>query len=136
SQAPAAEEKESRPASTRPPSPQQQPAQAQPAGTVGRSERADGAMLKASPLARRMAEEHNIDLSQVTGTGPGGRIVRDDIEDFLEQRQAAPQPAQPASAPSPQPAPVAQVAMPPDSEATPLSRVQAIIARRLSESKQ
>ena len=93
-------------------------------------------MLKASPLARRKAEEHNIDLSQITGTGPAGRIVRDDIEDFLEQRQAAPQPAQPAVAPSPQPAPVAQVAMPPDSEAIPLSRVQTIIARRLTESKQ
>src|SRR6266581_6027390 len=46
--------------------------------------------VKASPLARRMAQEHNIDLHQVQGTGPGGRIVRDDIEDYLEQ--AAPTP--------------------------------------------
>src|SRR5215472_16847568 len=45
----------------------------------------EGSKIKASPLARRMAEEHNIDLSQVKGTGPGGRIVRDDIEDVLEQ---------------------------------------------------
>ena len=48
--------------------------------------------IKASPLARRMAGEQNIDLSQVQGTGPGGRIVRDDIEDVLEQRSASPAP--------------------------------------------
>src|SRR5260221_12249974 len=40
--------------------------------------------IKASPLARRIAEEHDIDLSRVQGTGPGGRIVRDDIEDALQ----------------------------------------------------
>src|SRR5712692_3250060 len=64
----------------------------------------DGAAVKASPLARRMAEEHSIDLRQVQATGPGGRVVRDDIEDFLEQRGApsaahAPAPAAPPSAP-------------------------------------
>src|SRR5205807_1695076 len=39
----------------------------------------NGIFIKVSPLARRMAEEHGIDLLQVKGTGPGGRIVRDDI---------------------------------------------------------
>ncbi|HEY6408900.1 MAG TPA: biotin/lipoyl-containing protein, partial [Ktedonobacteraceae bacterium] len=48
-----------------------------------------GKAIKASPLALRMAEEHNIDLRQMQGTGPGGRIVRDDIEDVLEQREAS-----------------------------------------------
>src|SRR5258708_24825368 len=47
----------------------------------------DGAMIKASPLARRMAEEYGIDLYQIKGSGPGGRIMRDDIEDFREQKQ-------------------------------------------------
>src|SRR3989441_1359926 len=89
--------------------------------------------VKASPLARRMAEEHSIDLSQVQGTGPGGRIVRDDIEDVLEQR-GAPQPAAP---PQPAPAPAAPPsAPPPDAEFVKLSRVQMLIARRLTESKQ
>jgi len=104
----------------------------------------DGATIKASPLARRMAEEHNIDLRQVQGTGPGGRIVRDDIEDVLEQRAApaAPQPAtiaapaapppQPVAAPPAAPAPPA----PPDAELVKLSRVQQLIARRLTEAKQ
>ena len=98
--------------------------------------------IKASPLARRIAEEHSIDLSQVQGTGPGGRIVRDDIEDFLEQRAApsapaAPAPAsQPAAPPQAIPAPAAPLSAPPETEVVKLSRVQMLIARRLSESKQ
>jgi pyruvate dehydrogenase E2 component (dihydrolipoamide acetyltransferase) len=100
----------------------------------------EGRTIKASPLARRMAEEHNIDLSEIRGTGPGGRIVRDDIEDFLEQqRRAAPVSAAPGPRPEapPQEAPtvVAQVSMPPESEVVPLSRVQTLVANRLSESK-
>src|SRR6266566_4887114 len=97
---------------------------------------------KASPLARRMAEEHSIDLNQISGTGPGGRIVRDDIEDVLGQRGA---PAAPAPAAAPKPAAPPQAvpaaaappsAPPPDAELVKLSRVQMIIARRLTESKQ
>ena len=49
--------------------------------------------FKVSPLARRMAEEHNINLSELHGTGPGGRIVRDDIEDYLEQHETSHQPS-------------------------------------------
>jgi pyruvate dehydrogenase E2 component (dihydrolipoamide acetyltransferase) len=92
-----------------------------------------GKAIKASPLARRMAEEHSIDLSQVQGTGPGGRIVRDDIEDVLEQRGASPAPA-PTSA-TPTLSDSASTA-PSDTELVKLSRVQLLIARRLTESKQ
>jgi pyruvate dehydrogenase E2 component (dihydrolipoamide acetyltransferase) len=92
----------------------------------------DGRSIKASPLARRMAEEHNIDLDKIQGTGPGGRIVRDDIEDFLEQRPAA----GPAAPSSEAPAVPAQVGIPQDAEIGQLSRMQASIARRLAESKQ
>jgi len=92
-----------------------------------------GKAIKASPLARRMAEEQNIDLSQVQGTGPGGRIVRDDIEDVLEQRSASPAPAPTPPAP-PQTALVSPA--PADAELVKLSRVQLLIARRLTESKQ
>jgi pyruvate dehydrogenase E2 component (dihydrolipoamide acetyltransferase) len=98
-------------------------------------------VVKASPLARRMAEEHGIDLRQVQGSGPDGRIVRDDIEDVLEQRITAP--AGPAIAPqaavSPQtvPVPVALPGVPSqEAEIVKLSRVQSLIARRLTESKQ
>src|SRR5690242_20649435 len=57
-----------------------------------------------SPLVRKMAREHNIDLSRITGTGSGGRITKQDIESYLAQ-QAQPAPARPAAAPpAPQPA--------------------------------
>ncbi|GAC1344288.1 MAG: pyruvate dehydrogenase complex dihydrolipoamide acetyltransferase [Ktedonobacteraceae bacterium] len=104
----------------------------------------DGRSVKASPLARRLAEEHNIDLSQIQGTGPNGRIVRDDIEDVLEQKTStnnAPAPSTPPAAPTqtpPQQVPAAAAPTPasPEVEVVPLSRVQGIIARRLTESKQ
>jgi pyruvate dehydrogenase E2 component (dihydrolipoamide acetyltransferase) len=102
-------------------------------------ESSDGSLIKASPLARRMAQEHNIDLRQVHGTGPGGRIVRDDIEDILEQQRTTPAPAaaqpQVPSEESPVPSST-EVTAAPDEEVSTLSRVQMIIARRLTESKQ
>src|SRR5437879_2693677 len=76
------------------------------ASTVSTSEvstTAEG-RVKASPLARRIAEEHGIDLGQIKGTGPSGRIVRDDLEDYLSQQRAttpvasAAAPAQPTQA--------------------------------------
>lgn len=99
-------------------------------------EEADGArageqpFVKASPIARRMAEEHHLDLSQLQGTGPGGRVVRDDIEDFLQQQRAG-TPTTAEVAPTQQPIPAAQAG-----ESVPLSRMQATIARRLTEAKQ
>jgi pyruvate dehydrogenase E2 component (dihydrolipoamide acetyltransferase) len=114
--------------------------------SVDKGEQGDGRVLKASPLARRIAQEQGIDLSSLQGTGPGGRIVRDDVEDYLEQRTTNAATATPAPPTAPAPQQVAQQAaaapgtqpgaLPPDSEAVPLSRVQSIIARRLTESKQ
>jgi pyruvate dehydrogenase E2 component (dihydrolipoamide acetyltransferase) len=125
------------PAPVESPSEAETSAQSKEPATIESGER--GA-IKASPLARRMAEEHDIDLSRVQGTGPGGRIVRDDIEDALEQRGA---PAAPAAAPKPTtppeqvPVPAAPPgAPPPETEIVKLSRVQLLIARRLAESKQ
>jgi len=110
------------------------------AGTSSQTVQTNGekGAVKASPLARRIAEEHSIDLRQVQGTGPGGRIVRDDVEDFLDQQrtqpaasaQAAPAPTQAA-----QPSGAAQAVQPGD-EARNISSMQKTIARRLAESKQ
>ena len=81
----------------------------------GRSvERAPGERLRASPLVKRLAEEHGIDLSQVAGSGPGGRIIKNDINDFITG--AKPIPSAPASA---APATNGQVAAPATSAATP-----------------
>jgi 2-oxoglutarate dehydrogenase E2 component (dihydrolipoamide succinyltransferase) len=72
--------------------------------------------VRSSPLVRRLAKEKNIDLRQVSGTGLGGRITRDDILQFIEEHPAgapaAPKPAAPAaarpSAPAIVPAPARQ----------------------------
>ncbi|MCC6588285.1 MAG: 2-oxoglutarate dehydrogenase, E2 component, dihydrolipoamide succinyltransferase [Bryobacterales bacterium] len=67
-----------------------------------------------SPLVRRMAREHNIDLAKVRGTGAGGRITKQDVEAYIAGQQApAASPAYAAPAPvPPQPAPVAAPAAP------------------------
>lgn len=88
--------------------------------------------VKASPVARRLAEEKGVDLRLLTGTGPSGRITREDVEAHLAQRQAAPAPA--LAAPSVAPAPSAA----PASAATvrvELSRMRQAIARNTVQSK-
>ncbi|TMC20744.1 MAG: 2-oxo acid dehydrogenase subunit E2 [Chloroflexi bacterium] len=101
----------------------------------------NGTRIKVSPLARRIAEEHGIDLRLVQGSGPSGRIIRDDLEDYLEKRHAAPAVAQPVAAPLPvtpvapaAPAPVE--AVPADVDVVALTTMQKTVARRLTESKQ
>ena len=105
----------------------------QPAATP----RAEGDRVKASPLARRLAQAQNIDLSSIQGSGPGGRIVRADIDAAVGKAPAA-APAQTATA-----APAAGHAVAPGvieqaipHEAIKLSNMRKTIARRLTESKQ
>ena len=62
--------------------------------------RTPGGFVPASPLARRLAEEAGIDLSQVEGTGPGGRILQEDVERAIAARREAPA-APAAAAPAP-----------------------------------
>jgi 2-oxoglutarate dehydrogenase E2 component (dihydrolipoamide succinyltransferase) len=79
-----------------PPTPQPEappPAPAPPPEPAGAAEAPAGPL---SPLVRRMAREHNIDLRQVKGTGAGGRISKQDVEAYLAQRQAAPAPPPPS----------------------------------------
>src|SRR6185437_4788429 len=65
------------------PQPAQQPQQVVsfPSGDRGQ----DGERLRSSPLVRRMARENNVDLNQVPGTGLGGRISKNDIQNFIQQ---------------------------------------------------
>ncbi|WP_420148918.1 pyruvate dehydrogenase complex dihydrolipoamide acetyltransferase [Spirosoma sp.] len=98
--------------------------------------------LKASPLAKRIAEDKGINLAQVKGTGPEGRIVKSDVESFTPGAAPAAKPAapQPAAAPAPAPAatsaPAPQPAPAPagEYEDVPVSQMRKTIARRLSES--
>lgn len=100
----------------------------------------DGARIKASPLARRMASEGGLDLTSLRGSGPEGRIVKRDVEAALEGKAPAapakaPAPAEraPDRAPAPKPAPAPVEGD--GYEALPISQMRKTIARRLSESK-
>ena len=99
----------------------------------------NGERIIASPLAKRIAADKGIDLAQVTGTGPNGRIVKEDVEGFTSgATAAAPAPTAAASAPTPAPAPsptpIIEGGAPFAEEK--LSNVRKVIARRLTESKQ
>ncbi|MEA3058810.1 MAG: hypothetical protein QOE50_222 [Sphingomonadales bacterium] len=101
--------------------------------------RAEGERVKASPLARRLAQAQNVDLSNIQGSGPGGRIVRADVDAAVGKAPAAPPAAQPAAA---GPALATHLVMPgPMEQAIPheeikLSNIRKTIARRLTEAKQ
>lgn len=91
--------------------------------------------VKATPVARRLAEEKNIDLRRVTGSGPDGRITKADVEAFAAVSPAAPpQPAAVAKA-VPTPAPSELPAAGPESEEVALTRLRSAIGRRMVESK-
>jgi pyruvate dehydrogenase E2 component (dihydrolipoamide acetyltransferase) len=129
--------------------PAQQQPQAQqhvvsfPAGDRGQ----DGERLRSSPLVRRMARENNVDLSQVPGTGLGGRISKSDIQSFIQQHgqgggrpqmvSAPPQQARAAQQPQQtqtQPVPVPQIQTVPG-EVVPMTPMRKKIAERMVESK-
>jgi pyruvate dehydrogenase E2 component (dihydrolipoamide acetyltransferase) len=112
---------------------------AQPVTLPANGARASGERLRASPLVKRLAAEHGIDLSQVAGTGPGGRIVKDDIASLLTGAPARPAaaPAEEAPAAAPAPAPVAAPAPAgrPAGTVRDLSRIRRTTGKRMLESK-
>ncbi len=100
---------------------------------------ASGKRVVASPLAKRIAADKGIDLALVKGTGPNGRIVKEDVEGFTPGAAApvtapATIAAAPVPAPTQTPAPAIEGGAPFAEEK--LSGVRKVIARRLTESKQ
>ena len=106
------------------------------------AEAAHGERLRSSPLVRKIAKEHQLDLRQVPGTGSSGRITKDDVLQYIDKggakvvapAAAAPSPAAPPPAPKPAGAP-APVAGPQPGELVPLTRMRSIIAQRMVDSK-
>jgi pyruvate dehydrogenase E2 component (dihydrolipoamide acetyltransferase) len=117
--------------------PEQKSAKASP---EPRRERPDDDRVRISPLARRLAEEKGIDLGQLEGSGPGGRIVQRDIEAALSgaapQQGSATPSAQARSTPgASSPGLAARVASG-QKQVIPLTKMRATIAQRLQQSKQ
>jgi pyruvate dehydrogenase E2 component (dihydrolipoamide acetyltransferase) len=100
--------------------------------------------VRSSPLVRKLAREHNVDLARVSGTGTGGRVTKQDVLDFVEHRAAAPI-AAPASRPAAAPAPVvipgdrgpqtARFSPTGVEDLVPMSQMRKIIAQRMIESR-
>jgi len=104
--------------------PETSPAAAAPEGEAPSSDAAHERVF-ASPLARRLARERGLDLRDVVGTGPGGRVTRRDLERAPDAERPAPSPASPARAAEAAAAFVDE----------PLTGMRRAIARRLTESK-
>lgn len=110
---------------------------AEAAPTNGSHAAAPGSRVFASPLARRIAEESGVDLRNLQGSGPSGRIIRRDVEAALAGAPSA----APAAETKPAPRTPAPIAMPPlgaslEHKIVPLNNMRKTIARRLVESKQ
>jgi len=113
-----------------PPAAAPTPAVPPPAAPAGRGNR-----VFASPLARRMAAQANLDLSRISGSGPHGRIVKADVEAAVASGvAAAPAPAMPAAA-APAPAAVPAPAPTAGYREVPHSTMRKVIAERLAASK-
>src|SRR5579872_1756252 len=128
---PAREEKKSTPA------PPPMPAPAASAQDEDQEEEA-----RSSPLVRKIAREHGVSLSQVTGTGLGGRITKQDIMQFIESQESA----QPAPTPASPAQPAAAVPAPPSAtrpaapapypgDLVPMSNMRKLIAKHMIESR-
>ena len=100
-------------------------------------ESAEDEETRSSPLVRKIAREHGVSLSQISGTGLGGRITKQDIMAFIDRQSSTP--AAP-SAPAPQPAPASATSRPATPAAypgdlVPLTNMRKIIAQRMIESR-
>ncbi len=115
------------------------PAAAAPAVTapaaqpVAATEEAES--IRSSPLVRKIAREHNVNLSAVHGSGAGGRVTKEDILAWIEKGGVPAAAATPAPAAAARPATPAPAAAPIPGELVPLTRMRSIIAQRMVESK-
>jgi pyruvate dehydrogenase E2 component (dihydrolipoamide acetyltransferase) len=116
--------------------PQQEEEEPEPEPEEPEEEAGEGERVKASPIARRMARDLGLELSEIEGTGPGGRIVKSDIEAASKQGEEAPEPEPEKKEEEPEKKPAR------DGEAgrgevsyEELTRLQRTVARRMAESK-
>ena len=123
-----------------PPKEEKKPAPAQQSAPPAHEE--EGEEARSSPLVRKIAREHGVSLSQISGTGLGGRITKQDIMQFIEgpgSRGAADAPVRPAASAAPpatsQPAQAAAPPAPIPGDLVPMSRMRQLIAKHMIESR-
>ncbi|MEA2155470.1 MAG: hypothetical protein QOE11_1610 [Solirubrobacteraceae bacterium] len=146
-QAPEAAAPEAPPKAATAPAQEPPPAPGPPAPEPSAAAPATG-RVKASPIARRVARERGLDLHAIAGSGPGGRIVKADVEHAEPGAAVAPpapapapepaaihEPAATAPAPPPPPAPAQTATGKGDVTVQEPTRIQGLIARRMAESK-
>ena len=144
---PAAAPAKTAPVPATPPKEEAKPAPAPPPAPASSAQDEEVEEARSSPLVRKIAREHGISLSQVSGTGLGGRITKQDIMQFIEnrgssvgtdasvrpaERSEAPASAQPTAAPAP-PRPPSPAPYPGD--LVPMSNMRKLIAKHMIESR-
>ena len=112
-----------------PPAPPASVKKEAPAPAAHAPEDEEDSDVRSSPLVRKLAREHNVDLAKVSGTGTGGRVTKQDVLDFVEHRTAAP-----VAAPAPRQASAPAPAVIPG-DLVPMSQMRKIIAQRMIESR-
>ncbi len=100
-----------------------------PPSAAGAPEDEEDSDVRSSPLVRKLAREHNVDLAKVSGTGTGGRVTKQDVLDFVEHRTAAP-----VAATAPRQTSASAPAVIPG-DLVPMSQMRKIIAQRMIESR-
>jgi 2-oxoglutarate dehydrogenase E2 component (dihydrolipoamide succinyltransferase) len=89
-----------------------------------------------SPVVRKMAAEHQVDVSKLSGTGEGGRVTKKDLQAYLDKRVSAPEPPRSSPPPLPSPPPPARAPAPStEDRVVPFSRRRKLIAERMSQSR-
>lgn len=141
---PSAPAKAAAPAPAAPASAKKEAPAPPPAPAAAPREDEEDSDVRSSPLVRKLAREHNVDLARVSGTGTGGRVTKQDVLDFVEHRAAAPiaaPPSRPAAAPAPVVIPgdrgpqTARFSPTGVEDLVPMSQMRKIIAQRMIESR-
>jgi 2-oxoisovalerate dehydrogenase E2 component (dihydrolipoyl transacylase) len=113
-------------------------AEARDSGGNGRGTVEDAETLRSqrsSPVVRRLAEEHEVDISEISGTGTGGRVTKKDIESYIEERGAEREAAPAAAAEARPEAPPDRVQVHDGDRVVELTSMRRAIANRMAVSK-
>ena len=126
------------PSPSSPPPRRRRPSPSRAASSSGSTDSEEGGRSYVTPLVRKLATQHGVDLATITGSGVGGRIRKQDVLDAAKANEPAAEPAPAASEASAPAAPAAGAAAPSPlrGKTEPLSRLRKVIAKRMVESLQ